>query len=124
MNKLNPDILNPNFAIDLQNLHACLSGRQVVPPLAGLTPPAPKRCVAARWADSANAKSGLKELVTMRMPFGKYEGRILCDLPEPYLVWYHRKGFPEGTLGVLLATLYEIKLNGLEHLLEPLRSSL
>ena len=63
----------------------------------------------------------LKVLVSMRMPYGKYKGRILCDLPEPYLVWYHSKGFPEGKLGMLLHTLYEIKLNGLEYLLKPLR---
>jgi len=55
------------------------------------------------------------------MPFGKYKGLILCDLPEPYLVWYHNKGFPTGKLGMLLHTLYEIKLNGLEYLLKPLR---
>lgn len=65
----------------------------------------------------------LKELVTMRMPFGKYKGQIFCDLPEPYLVWYHQKGFPQGKIGVLLATLFEIKLNGLEYLLKPLRPS-
>ncbi len=63
----------------------------------------------------------LKDLVQMRMPFGKYQGRLLCDLPEYYLVWYHQKGFPAGKLGMLLATLYEIKLNGLEYLLQPLK---
>jgi len=63
----------------------------------------------------------LQDLVTKRMPYGKYKGRLLCDLPEPYLVWYHQKGFPEGQLGMLLNTLYEIKLNGLEYLLKPLR---
>jgi len=63
----------------------------------------------------------LKDLVEMRMPFGKYQGRLLCDLPEHYLVWYHQKGFPAGKLGMLLATLYEIKLNGLEYLLQPLK---
>ncbi len=63
----------------------------------------------------------LLDLVRTRMPYGKYKGRILCDLPEPYLVWYHQKGFPEGKLGMLLHTLYEIKLNGLEYLLKPLR---
>ncbi|MGE6219840.1 DUF3820 family protein [Nubsella zeaxanthinifaciens] len=63
----------------------------------------------------------LKELVTMRMPFGKYQGKLLCDLPEHYLVWYHSKGFPAGKLGMLLHTLYEIKLNGLEYLLQPLK---
>jgi len=64
----------------------------------------------------------LTELVTMRMPFGKYKGWVLCDLPEPYLVWYNSKGFPAGKLGMLLGTLYEIKLNGLEYLLKPLRN--
>jgi uncharacterized protein (DUF3820 family) len=63
----------------------------------------------------------LNELVNVRMPFGKYKGRILCDIPEPYLVWYNQKGFPKSKLGRLLATLYEIKLNGLEYLLGPLR---
>jgi len=60
-------------------------------------------------------------LVSVRMPFGKYKDRILCDLPEPYLAWFHRKGFPPGRLGVMLSALYEIKLNGLEYLLKPLR---
>ncbi len=63
----------------------------------------------------------LLDLVKMRMPYGKYKGVLLCDLPEPYLVWYHQKGFPEGKLGVLLASMYEIKLNGLEYLLKPLK---
>ena len=58
------------------------------------------------------------------MPYGKYKGRLLCDLPENYLVWYHSKGFPKGKLGEQLATMYEIKLNGLEYLLKPLRSKL
>ena len=63
----------------------------------------------------------LEELVSVRMPFGKYKDRILCDIPEHYLVWFHQKGFPPGKLGVLLSTLYEIKLNGLEYLLKPIR---
>ena len=63
----------------------------------------------------------LRELVTLEMPFGKYQGRILADLPEPYLVWMAGKGFPKGKLGNQLALLYEIKLNGLEGLLQPLR---
>ena len=71
--------------------------------------------------DSANPQT-LIELVSVRMPFGKYKNRILCDLPEPYLVWFHRKGFPPGKIGMLLSALYEIKLNGLEYLLKPLRS--
>ena len=63
----------------------------------------------------------LTELVTVKMPFGKYQGYTLCNLPEPYLVWYNQNGFPKGKLGQQLATLYEIKLNGLEYLLEPLK---
>lgn len=57
------------------------------------------------------------------MPFGKYEGRLLIDLPEPYVVWFASKGFPKGELGNMLATVYEIKLNGLEYLFEPLRAN-
>lgn len=64
----------------------------------------------------------LVELVNLRMPFGKYKGRLLCDLPEYYLVWYQKQGFPEGKLGMLLSTMYEIKLNGLEYLLKPLKN--
>ncbi len=63
----------------------------------------------------------LLELVSMRMPFGKYKGTVLCDLPVFYVEWFHRKGFPAGKLGMLLQTLYEIKTNGLEYLLEPLK---
>ena len=63
----------------------------------------------------------LIDLVTMKMPFGKFKGRILCDLPEYYLVWFNRQGFPKGKLGMLLQTMYEIRLNGLEELLKPLR---
>jgi uncharacterized protein (DUF3820 family) len=63
----------------------------------------------------------LKKIVTTKMPYGKFKGKLLCDLPEPYLVWYHNKGFPKGELGMLLNTLYEIKLNGLEYLLKPLK---
>jgi uncharacterized protein (DUF3820 family) len=63
----------------------------------------------------------LVDLASVKMPFGKYKGRVLCDLPEPYLVWFHRKGFPPGKIGVQLSALYEIKLNGLEYLLKPIR---
>jgi uncharacterized protein (DUF3820 family) len=62
-----------------------------------------------------------KQLVTMRMPFGKYKDVLLCDLPVSYLEWFQRKGFPDGKLGMLLATVYEIKLNGLTGLLTPLK---
>ncbi len=57
----------------------------------------------------------------MAMPFGRYKGVPLIDLPEPYVVWFARNGFPSGELGRLLATLYEIKVNGLEYLLKPLQ---
>lgn len=63
----------------------------------------------------------LMELARKRMPFGKYKGSLLSELPEPYLVWFSRQGFPKGRLGMLLATLYEIKANGLEFLLLPLK---
>lgn len=54
------------------------------------------------------------------MPFGKYQGYYLVDLPEYYIVWYKNKGFPAGKLGEQLATIYEIKVNGLENLIRPL----
>ena len=62
----------------------------------------------------------LLELLYYPMPFGKYKGRLLRELPTYYLEWFARKGFPAGKLGVLLQTLYEIRLNGLEHLLDEL----
>ena len=64
----------------------------------------------------------LLQLVEMRMPFGKYKGTVLCNLPVSYLEWFQRKGFPEGKLGMLLQTMYEIRLNGLEYLLQPLKN--
>jgi len=63
----------------------------------------------------------LIQIVTMRMPFGKYKGYILCNLPVSYLEWFQLKGFPDGKLGELLQTLLEIKMNGLEYLLDPLK---
>ncbi len=59
-------------------------------------------------------------LANTKMPFGKYAGRLLIDLPEAYLIWFSRAGYPEGRLGELLASLYAIKENGLEGLLRPL----
>ena len=64
----------------------------------------------------------LLQLVSMKMPFGRYKNTILCDLPVSYLEWFQRKGFPDGKLGMLLQTLYEIKLNGLEGLLKPIKN--
>jgi uncharacterized protein (DUF3820 family) len=63
----------------------------------------------------------LKQLVIMKMPFGKYKGIILCNLPVSYLEWFYTQGFPQGKLGMMLATIYEIKINGLEYLLGPLK---
>lgn len=62
----------------------------------------------------------LVEVANAKMPFGKYKDTHLRHLPEAYLNWFHNKGFPPGKLGIQLATLYEIKLNGLEYLLQPL----
>jgi uncharacterized protein (DUF3820 family) len=63
----------------------------------------------------------LLELAEARMPFGKYAGRLLIDLPEPYVIWFKQKGFPAGKLGKQLETIYVIKANGLEHLFARLR---
>jgi uncharacterized protein (DUF3820 family) len=65
--------------------------------------------------------SDLYKIANMKMPFGKYKGVALIDLPEPYVVWFYNKGFPEGELGRLLTQLYDIKANGLEPLFDPLR---
>jgi len=57
------------------------------------------------------------------MPFGRFKGTLLSDLPVSYLEWFHRQGFPDGKLGMMLATVYEIKLNGLENILSKLKKS-
>jgi uncharacterized protein (DUF3820 family) len=62
----------------------------------------------------------LLEAINQTMPFGKYRGRKLLELPEPYLVWFHNQGFPSGKLGEQLALMHEIKVNGLETMLQPL----
>lgn len=62
----------------------------------------------------------LIDLANVRMPFGKYQGYYLVDLPEYYVVWYRNNGFPKGKLGEQLQIIYEIKANGLEHLIRPL----
>ena len=62
-------------------------------------------------------------LVTRRMPYGKYQGRLIADLPGKYLHWFAREGFPVGEVGRLLALMREIDHNGLTALLAPLRSS-
>ncbi len=63
----------------------------------------------------------LREIVVTPMPFGRFQGRCLDSLPVSYLEWLARKGFPSGRLGELLQTIYEIKINGLEYLLSPIR---
>ena len=63
----------------------------------------------------------LLRLARTRMPFGKYKGRLLIDLPEPYVIWFAKKGFPNGELGRMLNIVYEVKVNGLEYLFKPLR---
>lgn len=65
----------------------------------------------------------LQRLLTFEMPFGKYKGRVLADLPGHYLNWFAREGFPKGEIGRLLALMHEIDHNGLSALLEPLRRS-
>jgi uncharacterized protein len=61
------------------------------------------------------------KLARTRMPYGKYAGTLLVDLPEPYLVWLRQQGFPQGELGEMLQCIYEVKVNGLEYLFDPLR---
>ncbi|GAB2561480.1 DUF3820 family protein [Spirosoma aerophilum] len=63
----------------------------------------------------------LRELLHYQMPFGKYKGHLIRSLPISYLEWFVQKGFPAGKLGMLLQTMYEIRLNGLEYLLDGLR---
>ena len=69
------------------------------------------------------AAHDLQQLVTVRMPYGKYQGRVIADLPGAYLAWFARKGFPDNTLGRLLALMLELDHNGLSSLLDPLRKA-
>ena len=66
-------------------------------------------------------KDFLIKLANTKMPYGKYEGRYLIDLPEYYVVWYHNKGFPKGNLGLMLQQVYELKINGLEYLIRDIK---
>ncbi|MFV0565568.1 MAG: DUF3820 family protein [Flavobacteriaceae bacterium] len=66
-------------------------------------------------------KKFLIDLAHTKMPYGKYEGRYLIDLPEYYVVWYHQKGFPKGKLGDMLSQVYELKVNGLEDLVREIK---
>lgn len=64
----------------------------------------------------------LLDIVSLKMPFGKYKGTVLRYLPVSYLEWFAKKSFPKGKLGMALETLYEIKINGLEGLLDRLKN--
>ena len=88
------------------------------------------RYARAYFMDSQDQKAGsnvqpdhkaLLKLARARMPYGKYAGYRLVDLPEAYVIWLARKGFPTGELGELLNTVYVIKANGLEYLFQPLK---
>jgi uncharacterized protein (DUF3820 family) len=74
-----------------------------------------------RVASDASLDAELLELANAKMPFGKYAGMYLIDLPENYVLWFKNKGYPEGKLGERLRAIEEIKTNGLEFLLQPLR---
>ena len=63
----------------------------------------------------------LKEIITTPMPYGKYKGTMIADLPVYYLEWFSTQGFPKGKLGMLLATVFEIKINGLEEIIDNLK---
>ena len=66
-------------------------------------------------------KQDLLSLASMKMPFGKYKGHVLIDLPEAYLLWFSNKGWPGGKLGQLMQLALEIRINGLEQIIEPLK---
>ncbi len=66
-------------------------------------------------------KNILIELISYKMPYGKHKDKLLTDLPVSYLEWFAREGFPNGKLGILIGTLYEIRLNGLDYLLQELK---
>jgi len=68
-------------------------------------------------------KQDLVKLANMPMPFGKYQGKVLIDLPDEYLLWFAKKGFPKGELGRLMQLALEIRINGLEGVIKPLKTT-
>jgi len=68
-----------------------------------------------------NDRQFLIDVAKMKMPFGKYKGYFLIDLPEHYIVWYKNKGFPTGKLGKQMQLVYELQLNGLEDIVREIR---
>jgi uncharacterized protein (DUF3820 family) len=90
-----------------------------------------KTLVKRDWYECANVRVAAQQiimnpeylqlLVTREMPYGKYKGRLIADLPGHYLGWFAREGFPSGELGTLIALMYELDHNALRHLLDPLR---
>ena len=73
--------------------------------------------------DTSDLTADVLNAAAMLMPFGRFKGTRLIDLPEPYVVWFKGQGFPHGLLGQRLALMYEIKVNGLEKLIRPLLDS-
>lgn len=73
--------------------------------------------------DNTSLSADVLNAAAMPMPFGRFKGTRLIDLPEPYVVWFKGQGFPAGLLGQRLALMYEIKVNGLEKLIRPLLDS-
>ncbi|MFM2478842.1 DUF3820 family protein [Celerinatantimonas sp. MCCC 1A17872] len=67
------------------------------------------------------SKENLVKLARYKMPFGKYAGRVLIDVPDEYLLWFEKKGFPEGELGQLMQLCLELKIEGLDSLVKPLK---
>jgi uncharacterized protein (DUF3820 family) len=71
--------------------------------------------------DDTKSKQFLIKLAQTKMPYGKYKGKYMIDLPEFYVIWYRNKGFPKGQIGEMLATVYELKMNGIEELLRNIQ---